>query len=299
MEFKQLEAFVAVVEWNSFSEAAKHIYLTQPTISSHIRSLETELNTTLLNRTTKHMEVTEDGQYLYEEAQKLLKLRGRIYEKFSQNLVSTIRLGASTIPALYLLPNVLPVFRKKHPIYQFELWQSDSMGVLDRLQEHHLDLSFVGTKVNLPDYTFIPFARDELIIAAPANDYYRQLQEDHASLERLMQEPVILRENSSGTRKEATLFLERMHISVSELNVVAQMNDQEMIKSFIRKGLGISIMSGFSVAEEEKNGSILVFHLGEASSWRNLYIVYEKNKKLPQHIQQFVHTICHMFMEKP
>lgn len=90
-----------------------------------------------------------------------------------------------------------------------------------------------------------------------------------------------------------------MHISVSELNVVAQMNDQEMIKSFIRKGLGISIMSGFSVAEEEKNGSILVFHLGEVSSWRNLYIVYEKNKKLPQHIQQFVHTICHMFMEKP
>ena len=112
MEFKQLEAFVAVVEWNSFSEAAKHIYLTQPTISSHIRSLETELNTTLLNRTTKHMEVTEDGQYLYEEAQKLLKLRGRIYEKFSQNPVSTIRLGASTIPALYLLPNVLPVFEK-------------------------------------------------------------------------------------------------------------------------------------------------------------------------------------------
>ena len=98
MEFKQLEAFVAVVEWNSFSEAAKHIYLTQPTISSHIRSLETELNTTLLNRTTKHMEVTEDGQYLYEEAQKLLKLRGRIYEKFSQNPVSTS--GSALPPSL-------------------------------------------------------------------------------------------------------------------------------------------------------------------------------------------------------
>lgn len=61
MEFKQLEAFAAVVEWNSFSEAARRIYLTQPTISSHIRALETELNTTLLNRTTKHIEVTEEG----------------------------------------------------------------------------------------------------------------------------------------------------------------------------------------------------------------------------------------------
>ena len=83
MEFKQLEAFAAVVEWNSFSEAARRIYLTQPTISSHIRALETELNTTLLNRTTKHIEVTEEGQYLYEETQKILQLRSRIYEHFS------------------------------------------------------------------------------------------------------------------------------------------------------------------------------------------------------------------------
>lgn len=299
MEFKQLEAFAAVVEWNSFSEAAKRIYLTQPTISSHIRSLETELNTTLLNRTTKHIEVTEEGQYLYEEVQKLLKLRNRIYEKFSQNPVSTIRLGASTIPSLYILPNVLPVFRKKYPIIQFELWQSDSMGVIERLQEHNLDLGFVGTKVNLPDYAFIPFAKDELIIAAPANDYYKQLKEQHANLERLMQEPMILRENNSGTRKEATLFLEKMNIPASELNVVAQMNDQEMIKSFIRKGLGISIMSGFSVEEEEKNGSLLVFHLGEISSWRNLYIVYEKKRNLPKYTQQFIQTIRHMFLKKP
>lgn len=296
MEFKQLEAFAAVVEWNSFSEAAKRIYLTQPTISSHIRSLETELNTTLLNRTTKHIEVTEEGQYLYEEAQRLLKLRNRIYEKFSQSTISTIRLGASTIPALYLLPQVLPVFKRRYPVFQFELWQSDSMGVIEQLQEHNLDLGFVGTKTNHPDYTFVPFARDELIIAAPANDYYRKLKEANTSLERLMEEPIILRENGSGTRKEASLFLEKMHISVSKLNVVAQMNDQEMIKSFIKKGLGISIMSGYSVAEEEKNGSLLVFHLGKNSSWRELYIVYEKKKNLPRYIQQFIQIANHMFL---
>lgn len=298
MEFKQLEAFASVVEWNSFSEAARRIYLTQPTISSHIRALETELNTTLLNRTTKHIEVTEEGQYLYEETQKILQLRSRIYEHFSQNPVSTIRLGASTIPALYLLPNVLPVFKKRYPVFQFELWQSDSMGVIERMQEHDLDLGFVGTKVSLPDYTFLPFARDELIIAAPANDYYRKLHEEHVSLERLMQEPIILREQKSGTRKEAARFLERMHIPVSELNVVAQMNDQEMIKSFIRKELGISIMSGFSVAEEEKDGSLLVFHLGENASWRDLYMVYEKKKNLSAPVKQFIQLIHHMFSRK-
>ena len=71
-----------------------------------------------------------------------------------------------------------------------------------------------------------------------------------------------------------------------------------MIKSFIRKELGISIMSGFSVAEEEKDGSLLVFHLGENASWRDLYMVYEKKKNLSAPVKQFIQLIHHMFSRK-
>lgn len=299
MEFKQLEAFVAVVEWKSFSEAAKKMYLTQPTISSHIRVLENELNTTLLIRTTKHLEMTEEGKYLYQEAKKILRMRSRIYDNFSQNENCVIRLGASTIPGTYLLPNVLPVFQKKYPVQRFELWQSDSIGVIEQLKEGSLDLGLVGTKVNDPSFTFLPFARDELVIATPATNYYRKLQQENADIFRLIREPMILRENTSGTRKEASRFLERLNIDSSTLNIVAQMNDQEMIKSSIRNGLGISILSGYSVRKEENDGSLLVFHLGNYSSYRNLYIVYEKNKKLPTYIKQFIHMICNMFHSNP
>lgn len=299
MEFKQLEAFVSVVEWNSFSEAAKQMYLTQPTISSHIRSLENELNTTLLRRTTKYISLTEEGRFLYEEAQKLLKIRRHIYDTFSESSVSSIRLGASTIPAHYLLPNVLPIFHKKYPIYRLELQQSDSMGVINGIKERNLDLGLVGTRTDDATLTFLPIARDELVIATPSTDYYRRLLCDSPSLERLMKEPIILRENTSGTRKEAARFLDKMNISPEGLHVTAQMNDQEMIKSYIKKGLGISIMSGFSVAEEEKDGSILVFHLNELSTWRNLYIVYEKNKKLPKYLQHFIHIMQSLYLPKP
>lgn len=299
MDFKQLEAYVAVVEWKSFSEAAKKMYLTQPTISSHIRTLENELNTTLLIRTTKHLEMTEEGKYLYQEAKKLLRLRTRIYDHFSQNDKGVIRLGASTIPGTYLLPHVLPSFQKKYPVQRFELWQSDSIGVIEQLREGSLDLGLVGTRLNDPSLTFLPFAKDELVIATPATDYYRKLQKENADIFRLIKEPIILRENNSGTRKEAAMFLERLHIDSSALHVVAQMNDQEMIKSSIRNGLGISILSGYSVKKEEKDGSLLVFHLGNYSSYRNLYIVYENNKKLPNYIQQFIHMICNMFHSTP
>ena len=85
MEFKQLEAFVAVVEYNSFSEAAKHLYLTQPTISSHIRSLEQELNSKLILRTTKKLTVTARGQQLYDCAVNILNMRNTLVDEFTGN----------------------------------------------------------------------------------------------------------------------------------------------------------------------------------------------------------------------
>lgn len=83
MEFKQLEAFVAVVDYNSFSEAARRLYLTQPTISAHIRSLETELNSKLIIRTTKRLTVTSRGYQLYDCAVRMLNIRNNLVEEFT------------------------------------------------------------------------------------------------------------------------------------------------------------------------------------------------------------------------
>ena len=78
MEFKQLEVFTAVVDYGSFSEAARHLYLTQPTVSAHILSLETELNSRLIIRTTKKMTVTSRGYQLYDYAQRMLNIRNNL-----------------------------------------------------------------------------------------------------------------------------------------------------------------------------------------------------------------------------
>ena len=106
MEFKQLEAFVAVVDYKSFSEAAKHLYLTQPTISSHIQALEKELNSRLLIRTTKQMKVTDRGMQLYECAVHMLNMRDQITDEFVGNKWKLIDVSASTIPSSYLLPEL-------------------------------------------------------------------------------------------------------------------------------------------------------------------------------------------------
>ena len=110
MEFKQLEAFVAVVDYGSFSEAARRLYLTQPTISAHIRSLEDELHMKLIIRTTKKTTITAKGYQLYDSAVRMLEIRNNLLENFTGAHKHMIDLAASTIPSSYLLPELLAAF---------------------------------------------------------------------------------------------------------------------------------------------------------------------------------------------
>ena len=118
MNLKQLEAFVKVTEGRSFSKAAKELFLTQPTISAHIASLEKELNTRLFVRNTKEVSLSEDGTVLYEYAKQMVELERKIEYAFlheEQDAPQCITIAASTIPAQYLLPRILARFSERYP----------------------------------------------------------------------------------------------------------------------------------------------------------------------------------------
>lgn len=123
MEFKQLEAFVAVVDYGSFSEAARKLYLTQPTISAHVRSLEEELHTKLIIRTTKKTTITTKGYQLYDSAVRMLEIRNNLLENFTGVQKHMIDLAASTIPSSYLLPEILAANEKRTRILIFTLFR--------------------------------------------------------------------------------------------------------------------------------------------------------------------------------
>lgn len=288
MDFKQLEAFSAVIEWNSFSIAAKKLYLTQSTISSHIKFLEEELNTKLIIRTTKKMTVTKEGLLLYEYANSMLNLRQKAYDEFNTSTQNIIHLGASTIPSSYILPKALSDYRHKFSNVSFDVWQSDSFGVIDKIIDGSLDIGLVGTRGNDENCISEPFFKDEFVIATPANDYYKKLKKQNVSIKTLLKEPIIMRENGSGTKKESEKFIEKMGIDIKSLNVVASMNDQESIKKTIVNGMGISIISRKASEDFEKEKKIITFKLDTNVTYRNLYIVYMKNRIISKQIKNFI-----------
>lgn len=293
MEFKQLEAFVAVVDYGSFSEAARKLYLTQPTISTHIRSLEEELHARLIIRTTKKLTITTKGYQLYDSAFRILDIRNNLLENFTGSRKQIIDLAASTIPSSYLLPELLAGFGRMYPDVYFHSWQTDSSGAINRVLDGTVDLALTGQNTGDDSCVFIPFCQDNMVIATPVNDHYLNLKQKEQSVvfQDFIKDPVIIREKGSGTKKEMDIFLENAGIEPSSLNVVARMNDLESIKKSIVNGLGFSILSARSVVDLQKTKQILLFPLEESAHKRSFYIVYSKNRILKSHVRQFIHYV--------
>ena len=206
MEFRQIEAFCALAEWGSFSEAARRLYITQPTVSSHILALEKELNAKLVDRRTKPVTLTQEGKRFYEYAESILRMMERAAKEFGRE-GSEIRLGASSIPSVYIIPELLSAFRQVDPQVSFDILRDDSAGVISGIRAGSVDIGITGMPLTDEGCCCKAIYRDEMMLVTPATPYFKSLREEGASVIRLLQEPYIMREDGSGTKKEASDFL--------------------------------------------------------------------------------------------
>ena len=224
MDFKQLRSFVTVADCGSFTQAAVRLYTSQPTVSAHIRQLEDELHETLFLRTTKSLAITARGQELYDYAVHVLELQDQLLDAWAQD-EHTIRLGASTIPSAYILPEVLPPFRAQHPDAVFSVLQSDSAGVLQQLRTGRFELGFAGAQEQSPELVFLPFFRDRMVLITPNTPHFAKLLQDGTPVKSILErEPLLLREAGSGSQKCADAFLEEVSTVFGTLIGVAIMD---------------------------------------------------------------------------
>ena len=299
MNLKQLEAFVQVAEGGSFSKAARELYLTQPTISAHISSLEKELNVRLFVRNTKEVSLSDNGKDLYKYAKQMVDLQGKIEEHFGMRKDSgkhCITIAASTIPAQYLLPKVLMRFNEKYPEEQFKIKETDSAQVVTQIVDCMADVGFTGTVLEKKHCKYIPFYKDELVIIAPNMEKYRRIQEDCPNdISWLEREHVIMREEGSGTRKEAEKQLRSAGVNMADLEIIASIENQETIKKSVRQGMGVSILSRLAATDEAKAGQMLIFPIPGADEGRDINVVYNRNYQLSRSAERFIKIVKEVY----
>ena len=296
MNLKQLEAFVQVSESGSFSKAAKELFLTQPTISAHISSLEKELNVRLFIRNTKEVSLSDDGKDLYRYAKQITDLVKAIEERFymdSDDGKHVITIAASTIPAQYLLPKVLMCYRERYPKEQIKIMETDSSEVVTQVVDHMVDVGFTGTVLEKKHCKYIPFYKDELAVITPDTPEYRILKEQNRDdIDWIKRKPLILREEGSGTRKEAEKQLKNAGISMETLDIVASIANQETIKKSVKQGMGITVLS--RLAAEDEDG-LLIFPIPGADEGRDINLVYNKNYQTTRSADRFIRIVKEVY----
>ena len=290
MDIKQLEAFVCVVDTSSFSRAGRLLHLTQPTVSTHIASLERELGIKLIVRTTKEIYPSDAGKLLYDYAREILALRERAYQAirtFSQEMRGKITVAASTIPGQYFLPQMLQSFRETYPDIQFDIQLTDSAGVVERIVARTAQVGFSGTLIHSPKCIYHPFADDRLVVITPNQPRFQQHQGKGFPIRRILDEPFISREAGSGTRRETEAFLRELGVEPAWLRTAVEVQSTETIKEMVRQGKGVAVVSKSACQEDCQSGRMLAFDFDNVTLRRKLYLIRHKNHILSPIAQTF------------
>lgn len=288
INLKQLEAFCALVEYQSFTKASEALFLTQSTISSHISALEKETGVRLAERSCRRkITITAEGEKLYRHAVNILKECRKLEREFCHEECE-ISVAASTIPSQYILPRLMSRFLRENFNIRFALEKGDSTMVLKLLKEGGVRIGFLGVKEPDESLVYQIYCEDHLVFVTPNQERYRQAAKQRKYGKDMMDEPLILRRETSGTMKEFGRYLRERGIEESSLTVVARINDPETIKSAVMNGMGATIMSNLAVEEEVRDGRLLKFELDEKRFRRYIYAAWKKETRLTEMERRFV-----------
>jgi DNA-binding transcriptional LysR family regulator len=279
MDLRQLEIFVKVAELKSFSKAAQALRLTQPTISEHIRTLEQELGVRLLDRLGRGAEATRAGQLLLSHATRMLQLQRetlQAMDSFQGRLAGDLHVAASTIPGEYVLPALIGRFKEKFPDIVISLLIGDSRAVVDWVIDGRAEVAVVGARLAHRGIEYRELMPDELVVAVPVAHPWHGKKE--ISLADLRAEPMLLREQGSGTRAAFESALAQAGQDLSAFRVVGEMGSTQAIKQAVKAGVGVSVISRRAVEEECRSGLVWCLKIRDLKITRAFYIATHRDR---------------------
>lgn len=288
LNLKQLEVFVAVVDNGSFTAASRNLYLAQSTVSGHMTALEKELGVPLVMRNGKRkVTLTDEGRKVYLHAGSILQSCCDLTQELKNHTSSDLSIAASSIPMQYILPGLLAGFSRKKPECRYVLKDGDSVAVHQMVLDGQVQLGFAGAVLNRKELVYEKVAEDRLVLVTPKTDRYQSLLWDNIPGNRLLTEPLIFREGTSGTQQAADRFLCENNIKTENIHVIARIESNEAILRAVSDGLGLSIMSELAASDMVEQGRVLSFPLTGKSTSRSLYMIYAKDRKLTKSAKAF------------
>jgi DNA-binding transcriptional LysR family regulator len=273
MDIWQLNIFCKVITLKSFSKAGDAVHISQPTVSSHIKYLEDYYGTKLIDRLSKEAIPTKAGELLFSYAKRIIALKEEAESamaEFQGSIKGKLVLGGSNIPGVYLLPRMIGAFKQAYPRVNISLVIGDTEEIIQGVMNGELELGIVGAVSDVKNILQEILIEDEMSLVIPAKHPLRDKK--RIKLNRLMQEPFIVREKGSGTLKSIQLSLKKCNYQIEQLNIVAEMGSTAAVIQGIKSGVGISILSMIAVAEDIASGVLKSLPIDGIDLKRHFYL---------------------------
>lgn len=287
-----LRTFYILAKEGSFSKTANILFLSQPAISHQIHSLEKYLETRLFNRIKGEINLTPAGRILFKYAEKILALYQEA-EKEIEDLTESMRgqlvIGASTTIGQYFLPIILGRFKDLHPKIEIFLTNANTEVICSQLLNNLIDLGLVEGPVNHKDILVEKFIEDELVVIAGSKHHWQA--ENEITREEFKKEPLILREPGSGTRKVIENRLNKAGIKLTDLNIKMELGSSESIKAAVEAGLGIALVSQWTVLKEKKLDSLKILRINGINFKRDFTIILKQGQFKTKAMEQFLNFL--------
>jgi DNA-binding transcriptional LysR family regulator len=290
---QQMESLIFLIEEGSFSRAAKRVFLTQPSLTKHIKNLEEAVNAKIVNRENMGISLTTEGKILYDYARRMVKLRDEAKEKILRardNESGNIFVSASTIPATYILPYLLNEFATLFPHIRTYIQANDSEETLGMILNNQAEIGFIGKKTLNKRLNVEPLWKDTIVLAIPEDHPWRKRK--YVTWDEISKEPYIIRETGSATREIMEEYLlKNTDKSLSKFNIACEMGSSESVKEAIIAGLGISILSIHAIKRELKQGTLIAMPVQDCTIQRHFYLIYKRQLHFMHHHKLFLEFV--------
>lgn len=273
VELSALRVFLVAAEEKNFSQAARRLHMSQSAISQNIQGLERAYNVELFTRHGRSVELSEAGQTILPMVREVL-LAARLLEDGLQDVNNQIGgellIGCTTSAGKYLLPILLADFQRDYPAVHPRVKIMTRESLLDRLLCRAIPLGVSSRRLEHRDLESVPLFDDRIILIVPSNHPWANY--GHALPADLLDQPIVTREELSGTCETVMEGLKHHNITMDNLNVVMELGNAEAIEMAVERGVGIAFVSEMSAARGLALGRIKKVKIDELDLRRTIYM---------------------------
>ena len=277
-----------IVETNSFTKAAEELALTQPAVSQHIKNLEDELGVKLFIRNHNQLHLTSNGEIVYKYARRLLAVSNNLYQtiKDEKANISSLTVGITHSVESSRVMEALAKYTNISKGLSIKV-VTDTIENLHRMiKSFELDFLIINGTIKDPNLDYITMDTDSLVLAvSPTHRLARNMT---VSVEELKQEKLILRLPTSNTTSLFDQALNQNNLSITDFDVVLEMENIATIKDLIRQNLGVSVLAKSACMDEIKKGKLIGIPIENMSLIRDTNIVFPKDYENLKTIQDIV-----------